>query len=151
MVISLLADCPNEAAKVAKWYYEQWEQHNSTSSVEKITEKILRGAQREQLPIAFVAHIGDQLAGAGEIKYRELAEYPGFNHWLDGVYVPSEHRGKGLSTHLIEFAKRTAKQCGVVTLYLRCEQHNVKLYQKHGFEVVRTEQQKSIMKWVVTA
>jgi len=71
------------------------------------------------------------------------------DHWLDGVYVPSEHRGKGISTLLINFANNTAKECGVKDLYLRCEEHNVKLYEKYGYKVVLTEENKSIMKRVI--
>lgn len=149
MEIRLLADSRDDAPQVAKWYYEQWEINNPDSSVEKITEKILLGAQRDQLPIAFVVHLDGQLVGAGEVKYRELPQYPGFNHWLDGVYVPSEHRGKGISTLLINFANNTAKECGVKDLYLRCEEHNVKLYEKYGYKVVLTEENKSIMKRVI--
>ena len=145
MKISLLADCPNEASNIANWYLREWAHNDPAATLESVTQKVALGANRSEIPMAFVVHVGSELAGAGEIKYRELPEYQGFHYWLDGVYVPVEHRGKGISTMLIEFAKSKALELQVPALYLRCEEHNVKLYESHGFNVVCLEQNKFIM------
>ena len=151
MEISLLADCPNEASNVANWYFHEWAHNDPTATLKSVTQKVALGANRCELPLAFVVHIGGELAGAGEIKYRELPEYQRFHFWLDGIYVPVEHRGKGISTMLIEFAKSKASELKIPALYLRCEEHNVKLYESHGFSVVRLEPNKFIMELKVNA
>ena len=98
---------------------------------------------------AFVAHIDGELAGAGELKYREYPQYSDYNYWLDGIYVPLEHRGKGISTALIDFAKARAIELQLSAFYLRCEAHLVKLYNNHGFQVVCVEETKFIMAFQV--
>ncbi len=145
MKISLLADYPTAAPTIAKWYFEEWGHNDLKASVESITEKLLLNANRYEIPIVFVAHMKEGLLGAGEIKFRELPEYPDFNYWLDGIYVPLQHRGKGISTKLIDYAKLKAIEFKLPGLHLRCEAHNVKLYEARGFRVLVTENEKSIM------
>jgi len=145
MKISLLADCPQDVEVIATWYFQQWESKKQNASVTTVVEKVRLGLNRDCIPIAFVAHIDEEPVGAGELKYRELLEYPGYCYWLDGIYVPQKHRGKGLSTRLIEFAKSKAIELKLPALYLRCEDHNVKLYENRGFQVIETEQSKFIM------
>ncbi|SHO57922.1 GNAT family N-acetyltransferase [Vibrio quintilis] len=145
MKISLLADCPEQAAQVAQWYFDEWAHKDPESTLDRVKQKVALSMNHSEIPIAFVVHIEDELAGAGEIKYRELPDYPGLNYWLDGIYVPVKLRGKGISTALIEYARQKAHEFALPSLNLRCEAHNVKLYEKHGFEVVYTEQHKSIM------
>ncbi|WP_375751826.1 GNAT family N-acetyltransferase [Vibrio sp. HN007] len=145
MKISLLADCPDEVLNIANWYLHEWEQNDPEATLETVVQKVVRGTNRSKIPMAFVVHDENKLVGAGEIKYRELTEYDGYNYWLDGVYVPVTHRGRGISTILIEFAISKAIELELPALYLRCEVHNVKLYESHGFNVVWLEGSKFIM------
>ncbi|QUJ66233.1 GNAT family N-acetyltransferase [Photobacterium sp. GJ3] len=141
MKISNLEDCPSDIEAVANWYFHEWDYKNSESSLESVVKKISSFANRN----SFVVHIDGKLAGAGEIKYRKYSSYPGFNHWLDGIYVPFEYRGQGISKALIEFSKAKALTLKIPSLYLRCEEHLVQLYENHGFRVVCTEETKFIM------
>jgi len=149
MKISLLADCPNEAKDIAEWYFQEWAHKDPQATLESVTEKVLLGANRTELPVTFVMHINNELSGAGELKYRELPEYPGYYYWLDGIYVPSIHRGKGISTELIEFAKSKVIELNLSGLYLRCDSHKVKLYEARDFQTVRIEEGKFIMEYLV--
>jgi GNAT superfamily N-acetyltransferase len=139
--ISNLVDCPSEIEVVANWYFKEWDHNDSEATLESVIEKVSLISNR----IAFVAHIDGELAGTGELKYREYSDYPSYNHWLDGIYVPTEHRGKGISTALIEFAKSKSFELQIPAIYLRCEEHLVKLYESHGFQVVCAEETKFIM------
>lgn len=145
MEISLLADYKNEAPKIAKWYYDEWSGNDTGVTVESITDKILLGANRTRVPILYLGHVNGNVIGAGEIKYRQLDEYPDYKYWLDGVFVISTHRGRGFSTKLIEFAKEKAIELGILALYLRCTLENVKLYEARGYKVLTTEGSKYIM------
>ena len=151
MKISFLKDCPSEAETVAKWYFKEWSHKDPKATLESVTEYVSLGANRNKIPVAFVAHVDGELAGAGELKYSELPEYSDYNYWLDGIYVPLKHRGKGISTALIEFAKSKAIELKLSTLHLRCESHLVKLYEARGFQVVAVEECKSIMALQVNA
>jgi GNAT superfamily N-acetyltransferase len=141
MKILVLSDCPNEVEVVAKWYFNEWDHKDPEATLESVIAKVSSDDNR----IAFVAHVNGELAGAGELKYREYPEYSDYNYWLDGIYVPLEHRGRGISTALIDFAKAKAIELQLSAFYLRCEAHLVKLYETHGFQVVCAEETKFIM------
>nr|WP_128583034.1 GNAT family N-acetyltransferase [Pseudoalteromonas spiralis] len=145
MKISNLVDCPSEIEVVANWYFNEWDHKDSEATLENVIEKVSSISNRT----TFVAHIDGELAGAGELKYREYSDYPSYNHWLDGICVPIEHRGKGISTALIEFAKSKSIELQIPAIYLRCEEHLVKLYESHGFQVVCVEETKFIMEFKV--
>ena len=146
MKISVLSDCPSEVEVVAKWYFNEWDHKDPEATLESVIAKVSSGDNR----IAFVAHVNGELAGAGELKYREYPEYSDYNYWLDGIYVPLEHRGRGISTALIDFAKSKAIELELSAFYLRCEAHLVKLYETHGFQVVCVEETKFIMAFKLT-
>lgn len=65
MKISLLADCPNEAPKVALWYFNEWAHNVPDATFNSITKKVSLGANRDALPTVFVVHIENELVGAG--------------------------------------------------------------------------------------
>ncbi|WP_330961240.1 GNAT family N-acetyltransferase [Photobacterium sp. 53610] len=145
MNISLLADVPEAAPTIAGWYLNEWLHLHPSATKSTITEKLLQGTNRTTVPLAFVAHFNGELAGAGELKFRELPDYPAYQYWLDGIYVVPQYRGKGISTQLIEFAVEKAKELGIPHLCLRCESHNVKLYELRHFKVIDREGSKFIM------
>jgi len=143
MKISDLTDCPSDTEAVEKWYFDEWDCKDPKATLEGVIEKVSSGLNRT----AFVAHVDGELVGTGELKHREYPEYSGYNYWLDGIYVPLKHRGKGISTALIEFAKSKAVELQLSAFYLRCEAHLVKLYEAHGFHVVCVENTKFIMEF----
>ena len=145
MNISLLADNQNEAVAIAKWYFDEWDHRDPNATLESVTEKVLSGANRKDIPITFVAHINGELVGAGDLKYCEIPAFSNYSYWVDGIYVDPAHRGKGISTALIEFAKAKAVELNRLPVYLRCEQHLVELYKAHSFDVVEIAQDKTIM------
>lgn len=145
MNISLLADFPEAAPTVAGWYWNEWTHLHASTTESAITEKLLQRTNRTKVPLAFVAHFNHELAGAGELKYRELPDYPGCLYWLDGIYVAPQYRGKGISTQLIAFAIQKARELGIASLCLRCESHNVKLYELRNFKVIDRDEHKFIM------
>jgi GNAT superfamily N-acetyltransferase len=145
MKVSILSDSPSETETVAKWYFNEWDHKDPKATLESVIAKVTSGDKRT----AFVVYVNEELAGAGELKYHESPEYSGYNYWLDGIYVPLEHRGKGISTALIDFAKCRATELKLAAFYLRCEAHLVKLYESHGFQVVFVEETKFIMEFQV--
>jgi len=144
--ISNLEDCPDDVETVANWYFNEWDHKDPQATLENVIEKVSSTLNRTM----FVAHFDGELAGASELKYQECPEYPNFHHWLDGVYVCSKYRGKGISTALIEFVRSKAFGLKIPALYLSCEAHLVKLYESHGFQIVCSEAAKFIMELNLT-
>jgi len=149
MDISLLADHQQEANVIARWYLAEWGHNMPETHRLILTEKILLGINRDNFPITILAHIEGNLVGVAELKYRELEQYPNWHHWLDGVYVPLEHRGEGISSKLIIEAISRTNDMGITWLYLRCESHNIALYEKFGFVSLMKEKGKGVTKTVM--
>ncbi|CAM3670759.1 Acetyltransferase (GNAT) family protein [Vibrio aerogenes CECT 7868] len=137
MEVSFLADYPQYAEQIAHWYFEQWGYLVPEITIGTVKENVLRKAQsRNDIPLIFVIHQQDKPIGAIELKYRENANHPDYEHWIGGVYVSPEFRGKGVAGHLLETAKKHARQLGLTKLYLQCEDDYIGLYRKYGFHAL---------------
>lgn len=150
MKISLLADCPADVPAVARWYFDEWAHYDPDMTPAILEQKVALDLNRTTVPLGFVVHIDDDLAGAGEIKLHDFCDYPDYQYWLDGIYVADCHRGKGVSTVLINYGIRKARELGLPALYLRCIGRNVSLYESHGFRVMNPDEDKFIMGLVIT-
>jgi putative hydrolase of the HAD superfamily len=154
MKISLLAEHPYEVSKIATWYFEEWASKIPNTTVEMVREDIARKAKNRDIPLNLVAHDKVNLVGTLELKLRENKHYPDYKYWVGGVYVPSEFRGNGIAKNLLNKAKEIAVSCGVVTLYLECESHNVSLYSSQDFKALHQStshhRETIIMKWCAT-
>lgn len=137
MEISLLADHPDEAPKIAKWYFDEWSHHAPNMTAGMVLENVLEKTRnRDRLPMALVAHIDHELVGTLELKIRENKHYPEYEYWIGGVYTHSQYRGQGIASQLLDQAKGLAIALGIHQLYLQCESFNVNFYTKHGFKAL---------------
>ncbi len=153
MEITLLADHPHEAEKIAQWYYGEWAYVFPNITVNMVLEKVVeKSVNRTEIPLAIVIHDNSELVGVAELKIRENANYPQYEHWLGGVFVDPLSRGSGIGGLLISEAKSKAVSLGVNDLYLQCESHNVDLYKKHDFKELHQAEHHgiltTIMRWV---
>ncbi|KZN63903.1 GNAT family N-acetyltransferase [Pseudoalteromonas luteoviolacea] len=126
-----------EAAQIAKWYFEQWDSHRADASYDEVLALVTSTDDK----VGFYACLDGALAGAAEIKYRQGRA------WLDGVYVDAQYRGLGISNALVDYAKMKSTSLNWQPLYLKCEPHLVRLYEKCGFKVTAKNGEKSIMAW----
>ncbi|TXR53184.1 GNAT family N-acetyltransferase [Reinekea thalattae] len=145
MKLAYLADHPDLLPTVAEWFFNQWGASEFTPTVEALAEKLKLSANKNQLPIMFLSFVDDQLIGTAELKFRNIAEYPDYRYWLDGVFISEQHRNLGYATELINFAEEKAKTLNIPALYLRCTEANTGLYQKHGYRIVEQTDDKFIM------
>ncbi|MGR5117904.1 GNAT family N-acetyltransferase [Vibrio astriarenae] len=137
MEISLLADHPFDAPKIAKWYFDEWARIAPNMTEQMVLEKVMEKAvNRNKVPLSLVAHRGEELVGVLELKFRENKHYPEYEHWIGGVFTNAEYRGEGIASRLLNRAKVIAAELNIEKLYLQCESFNVGLYEKHGFTVL---------------
>ncbi|MGR5268306.1 GNAT family N-acetyltransferase [Vibrio astriarenae] len=137
MEISLLADHPFDAPKIAKWYFDEWARIAPNMTEQMVLEKVMEKAvNRNKVPLSLVAHRGEELVGVLELKFRENKHYPEYEHWIGGVFTNAEYRGEGIASRLLNRAKVIAAEFNIEKLYLQCESFNVGLYEKHGFTVL---------------
>lgn len=137
MQFQYLADRPEAVTRVARWYYEQWGYLHREASLERMLEDVRRYLNRGVMPYILLATEDDAILGAAELKYREMAEtFPDYEHWLGGVYVAPEYRGRAIGSALADEIARRAPSCGVETLYLQTERLDGGLYRKLGWQPV---------------
>nr|WP_315476965.1 GNAT family N-acetyltransferase [uncultured Undibacterium sp.] len=134
MKICLISE-KEDLRTVAKWYFEEWGYLNSSVTAETIYEALLSKLSRNDDFLKLITvHVDGILVAVCDLKYREHRGYPEYEHWLGGIFVKPECRGKGFSAVLITEAKRYVASLNIKSLYLQCEEPNAGLYLKHGFE-----------------
>ncbi|WP_033298706.1 GNAT family N-acetyltransferase [Psychromonas ossibalaenae] len=155
MEISVLAEHPNEASKIAKWYFDEWSYIDPNFTESMFLEKVLEKAVNcDKIPMALVAHKENELMGVLELKLRENKNYPEYENWVGGVFTNPDNRGQGIASQLLNHAKGLAVELDIQELYLQCESFNVNLYENHGFKVLHKAKhhdvETTIMVWCIT-
>jgi len=73
---------------------------------------------RDQLPIAWVAHANGQLLGTAALRVHDLEGREDLTPWLGGVFVGSQFRRQGVGAALCATVEEAARSRGTQTLYL---------------------------------
>lgn len=146
---------PDSATEIAQWYYDEWAGPNPTKTVEQIALNVQKKAESDyQVPLSFVAHDGNTLIGVVEMKFRENKDYPEYVHWIGGVFVRPEYRGRGVCTSLINRVKQHSVLLGLEKLYLQCEECLIPMYTSFEFKKLHKAKHRDIdtiiMVWEVT-
>jgi len=119
---------------VADWYYHEWGYKNPNATVSGIESRIASQLDSVNLPQPFVAVAGHDVIGAVELKIREIRELGDYEHWIGGVFVAEEHRGKGVGTEIVKSALAiAAKNFEIKIVYLQTERLDGGIYSRLGF------------------
>lgn len=118
MDISLLAHHPDAIDVLAPAAVDYWKQYVEGESVEKRRKKYQSHLNTETLPIAWVAHDGDEYFGTAALRVTDLADRPDITPWLGGVFVRPEYRGRGIASALCDVVTQCAARCEIRQLYL---------------------------------
>ena len=125
--ISYLIEHPEYIPQLAEWLFEQWDTILGEKTPEARIEKLKAHMNRDELPIAWVAHANGQLFGTAALRVHDLEGREDLTPWLGGVFVGSHFRRQGIGAALcatVEDEARTrrdtdslfvhARQAGVV-------------------------------------
>ena len=150
MKFILLADEPSAAETVATWYFNEWCKDGRYAK-DEVEQKVHASTNRNEPPLLVLAKEEETLIGAAELKYREMDIYPQFEHWMGGVYVDENHRGKGVASKLVIEVIAKARSIGVKKLYLQTENLSGGLYAQMGFKPVEQADSKGVRVLVMVA
>lgn len=135
MRIEYLADNDAHLATVAAWQQAQFGYLNPSVTVEQRTQRLGQSLQKGQLPTTLVAlSEGGTLLGSAGILATTIT-HKHFTPWLSAVFVPSEHRRKGIASALSLRAVLEAAAMGFEALYLFTP-HNESLYSRMGWKTL---------------
>ena len=134
MQFEFLIDRRDAISVIGKWYNSEWGEPLRNESLDESIRRLDEYLNRDQMPFILLITEHDEILATAQLKYREMAAmYPEKEHWLGGVYVSPEHRGRGLGSRIANEIALRAPDYGVETLYLQTEQLDGGLYARLGW------------------
>jgi GNAT superfamily N-acetyltransferase len=130
---TLLADRPEALPIVARWYFDQWGRPGPWETLASTEESLANYLNRDRIPLMILAVENERVAGAAQLKLREMDIYPDKEHWLGGVFVAPEYRGRQIASRLAERIADVAGTLGVRRLHLQTLRFDGGLYAKLGW------------------
>lgn len=113
-----LVERPDLVEQVSAWGFAEWGHLNPGQTLEQRTVRVRGKMNVDRVPIAFVAlDEEDRIAGTASLIFDDLEGDPR-NPWLASVFVPSEHRKKGIASALVRTVEDAARRLGYTRLYL---------------------------------
>jgi predicted N-acetyltransferase YhbS len=116
--ISPLIEHPEHIPQLAQWLFEQWDSILGEETPEARIKKLRAHMNRDQLPIAWVAHANGQVLGTAALRVHDLEGREDLTPWLGGVFVGSHFRRQGIGTALCATVEAHARSREISTLYL---------------------------------
>jgi N-acetylglutamate synthase-like GNAT family acetyltransferase len=116
--ISYLIEHPEYVPQLAQWLFEQWDfirdEKNPATRIKELKEHM----NRDELPIAWVAHGNGQLFGTAALRVEGPEGRGDLTPWLSGVLVGSHFRRRGIGAALCATVEDEARSREIQTLYL---------------------------------
>lgn len=136
MEMDFLANNIDTIPVIAKWYFDEWGYLPEENTIEKVKKNLQVYLNTDKIPLMIVAKNEKEILGTAQLKYREMSIYPEKEHWLGGVYVSKNHRGKRIAERIILEIIFNAKKLGVHKLYLQTENISGGLYRRMDWKPV---------------
>jgi predicted N-acetyltransferase YhbS len=116
--IGYLSDRPELIDALALGLLDEYREILPEETLETRRAKLRAHLNREALPIAWVAHDGDEAIGTAALRVCDLEGYERLTPWLGGVYVFPRHRRRGIGSALCAAVEEKARAMGFGRLYL---------------------------------
>jgi len=119
MEIKLIDEYPGHIPLVAEWLYNEWIWRLPNGSV-SLAQSILTTMPDifTGLPVAFIAIQNFEPVGVARLTIHDMDTRKEISPWLANVYVPTQHRNKGVGTALCKTVIMKAYELGFKDLYL---------------------------------
>ena len=116
--ITYLADYPQFLPTVADWVYTEWGHHNPALTIHDYEAAFRGHLKRDAIPLTLIALWNDLPAGTASIFIDDMEIHPELTPWLAAVYVPVDHREKGIGSKLVSAIEEIAAAMKIARLYL---------------------------------
>jgi GNAT superfamily N-acetyltransferase len=116
--ISYLIEHPEYVPQLAQWVFEEWGSILGEGNPGARIKKLEAHMNRDELPIAWIAHANGQLLGTASLRVHDLEGREDLTPWLGGVFVGTQFRRRGVGAALCNTVEEAALSRGVKTLYL---------------------------------
>ena len=112
-----LIEAPETAATLEDWFTTEWAPWYGPEGPGKAASDLPRAAAGSRYRSAWSHSISRTMWSAPRLSGESVGSELGVGPWLAAVLVPSEHRGHGIGTALVEAIERQAIQLGFTDLY----------------------------------
>jgi GNAT superfamily N-acetyltransferase len=116
--ISYLMEHPEYVPQLAQWLFKQWDFIRWEKKPETRIEELREHMNRDELPIAWVAHGNGQLFGTAALRVDGPEGREDLTPWLSGVFVGSHFRRRGIGAALCAHVEDEARSRKIQVLYL---------------------------------
>lgn len=117
--IGYLADHPEWAQPIARWWLEAWKNLYPSADLEATTRALYGAMQHNDIPLVLVASVAGEPIGTAALLDNDMAEGLTESPWLGNVYVHPAHRGQGVARLLVFAAEQKAVSLGIGRLYVK--------------------------------
>src|SRR5512133_1278804 len=101
-----LADHPELKDLIARWLWSFWGAPGNFGFYRSMTEH----CSRDDFPFVYVAFEGGEPVGTVALLRADLFSRQDLYPWMADLYVPPEHREKGIGSELQDFVLAAAKR-----------------------------------------
>ena len=116
--IAYLADYPQYLSSVASWVYTEWGHHNPLLTLQDFEATFRTHLVKEAIPLTVIALWNDLPAGTASLYVQDMSIHHELSPWLAAVYVPTDHRNKGIGSKLVGAVENIARSLCIGRLYL---------------------------------
>ncbi len=113
-----LADIVESIPILARWFIGEWEPYYGPDGPGDAAKDLKDCCNRDEIPLALVA-LDDSGAvlGTAALKAESVGAESGLGPWLAALFVPVEHRKRGVATALVEAIESEAGRLGFEAIY----------------------------------
>jgi N-acetylglutamate synthase-like GNAT family acetyltransferase len=113
-----LIDYLQHMPQLTEWMFQEWDVMLGQKTPEARIKELNAHMNRDQLPIAWVAHANGRLLGSAALRVHDIEGHEHLTPWLGGVYIGPQFRRRGIGAALCTTVEEAARSRGVQTLYL---------------------------------
>lgn len=136
--ISDLRERPEFFDAVADRIWRAWWEPNG-HPLSLITGRLTENLAGAGIPIALVAHRGDEFLGTASLIDSDLNERPQFTPWVAAVWTEPDARGQGIGRALVSRARDEAFALGHDRVYLCASPAMRSYYLELGWTVLEED------------
>ena len=137
VTIDYLADHPDFVPTLARESLDFYRTLLPEETLESRCAKLRAHRNKEALPLALVAHDGGEVMGMAALREHDLEGHDQLTPWLGGVFVRTQHRGRGIGSVLCRAIEEKARNMGFAMLYLFTIDQQ-RLYARLGWQHLQT-------------
>lgn len=135
--LDFLVNHPEFIAELAQDTLDHYRDILRDETIETRSAKLRSHMNTETLPLAVVAFEDHKLLGMGALREHDLPGHDELTPWLAGMFVPRQHRRRGIGSALCHALEEKAWAMGFPILYLFTLDQQ-RLYQRLGWQYMKS-------------